>query len=136
MRVLDHVGIAVRSVAERRDFYETLGLEMGGEETVAGQKVRVALFELEGTRIELLEPTEDSSPIAGFLAKRGEGLHHLSFQVESIDETMSRLRRAGYALLSEQPQPGAHGTRVCFVHPRSAGGVLIELTERPAGDAP
>ena len=129
MRVLDHIGIAVRSLDERRKVYEALGLELSGEETVAEQKVRVAFLPVEGSRIELLEPTAPDSPIAGFLAKRGEGLHHLCFQVDDIVATMASLRAQGLALLSAEPQTGAHGARVCFIHPKSTGGVLIELWE-------
>jgi len=129
VRVLDHIGIAVRSLDERRKVYEALGLELSGEETVAEQKVRVAFLPVEGSRIELLEPTAPDSPIAGFLAKRGEGLHHLCFQVDDIVATMASLRAQGLALLSAEPQTGAHGARVCFIHPKSTGGVLIELWE-------
>jgi len=133
VRVVNHIGIAVRSLDERRKVYEALGLEVGGEEIVASQKVRVAFLPVEGTRIELLEPTAPDSPIAGFIDKRGEGLHHLSFQVPDIVATMESLRKKGFTLLSSEPQPGAHGARVCFVHPRSTGGVLIELWEGAEG---
>lgn len=129
MRTIDHIGIAVRSLAERRTLYEALGLELSGEETVAEQKVRVAFLPVEGTRLELLEPTAPDSPIAGFIEKRGEGLHHLCFAVGDIVATMERLRGLGVTLLSSEPQKGAHGARVCFIHPRSAGGVLIELSQ-------
>jgi methylmalonyl-CoA/ethylmalonyl-CoA epimerase len=129
VRVLDHIGIAVRSLDERRNVYEALGLELSGEETVAEQKVRVAFLPVEGSRIELLEPTAPDSPIAGFLEKRGEGLHHLCFRVDDIVAAMARLRAQGLALLSAEPQTGAHGARVCFIHPKSTGGVLIELWE-------
>ena len=129
MRVLDHIGIAVRSLDERRNVYEALGLELSGEETVAEQKVRVAFLPVEGSRIELLEPTAPDSPIAGFLEKRGEGLHHLCFRVDDIVAAMARLRAQGLALLSAEPQTGAHGARVCFIHPKSTGGVLIALWE-------
>jgi LAO/AO transport system kinase len=133
--VLDHIGIAVRSLAERAAVYQALGLEVTAEETVAEQKVRVAFLPVAGSRLELLEPTGPESPIAGFLAKRGEGLHHLCFRVDDIAATMARLRAAGLTLLSAEPQPGAHGAQVCFIHPRSTGGVLIELSQ-PAGGRP
>ncbi len=133
MKVLDHVGIAVRSLAERRKVYEALGLELSSEETVAEQKVRVAFLPVHGSRIELLEPTAPDSPIAGFLAKRGEGLHHLCFQVDDIVATMTELRAQGFALLSPAPEQGAHGARVCFIHPKSTGGVLIELRQQSEG---
>jgi methylmalonyl-CoA epimerase len=129
VRSIDHIGIAVRSLGERRKLYEALGLELSGEETVAEQKVRVAFLPVEGTRLELLEPTAPDSPIAAFIEKRGEGLHHLCLRVEDIAATMERLRSQGFTLLSSEPQRGAHGARVCFVHPKSAGGVLIELSQ-------
>ena len=135
MRTIDHIGIAVRSLDERRKLYEVLGLELSGEEVVAEQKVRVAFLPVEGTRIELLEPTAPDSPIAGFLEKRGEGLHHLCLAVEDIAGTFERLRAQGFALLTSEPQKGAHGARVCFIHPKSAGGVLIELSQ-PGGRHP
>lgn len=133
MRVLHHVGIAVRSLAERREVYEALGLAVEGEETVTAQKVRVAFLPVEGSRIELLEPTGPDSPIAGFIEKRGEGLHHLCFQVDDILAAMDTFRGQGFTLLTSEPQAGAHGARVCFVHPKSTGGVLIELWEGAEG---
>ena len=132
MRTIDHIGIAVRSLDERRKLYEALGLELSGEETVAEQRVRIAFLPVAGTRLELLEPTTPDSPIAGFIEKRGEGLHHLCLEVEDIVATMERLRSQGFNLLSSEPQKGAHGARVCFIHPKSAGGVLIELSQ-PGG---
>jgi methylmalonyl-CoA/ethylmalonyl-CoA epimerase len=133
VRVLHHVGIAVRSLAERREVYEALGLAVEGEETVTAQKVRVAFLPVEGSRIELLEPTGPDSPIAGFIEKRGEGLHHLCFQVDDILAAMDTFRGQGFTLLTSEPQAGAHGARVCFVHPKSTGGVLIELWEGAEG---
>ena len=132
MRTIDHIGIAVRSLDERRKLYEALGLELSGEETVAEQRVRIAFLPVAGTRLELLEPTAPDSPIAGFIEKRGEGLHHLCLEVEDIVATMERLRSQGFNLLSSEPQKGAHGAQVCFIHPKSAGGVLIELSQ-PGG---
>jgi len=129
MRVIDHIGVAVRSLEERAAFYRALGLEVEGEETVSEQKVRVAFVPVEGTRVELLEPTAKDSPIARFIDKRGEGLHHLCFRVEDVRKSMADLAAAGFRLLSDEPQMGAHGALVCFVHPASAGGVLIELSQ-------
>lgn len=129
MRTIDHIGIAVRSIEERLGFYRALGLEPEGGEDVAGQKVRVAFLPVEGTRLELLEPTAEDSPVGAFIAKRGEGLHHICFQVDDIRSTMRRLEAEGFRLLSAEPVPGAHGSLVCFVHPRSGGGVLIELAQ-------
>jgi methylmalonyl-CoA/ethylmalonyl-CoA epimerase len=130
---LDHIGIAVKSIAEGASFYEALGLEMTEIEEVFEQGVRVGFVPVGATRIELLEPIDEASPIARHLERRGPGLHHLCFYVADIVVAMESLRTAGYELLSDEPQPGAHGCRVCFVHPRSGGGVLIELSQPPAG---
>jgi len=130
---LDHIGIAVGALEEVRAFYEAMGLQVSGTEEVAEQGVRVAFLPVEGTRLELLEATTQGSPIARHVERRGPGLHHLCFRVDDIEATMARLAAAGVRLLSEQPQPGAHGALVCFVHPRSTGGVLVELSQ--PGDA-
>lgn len=129
MKRIDHIGVAVRSLDERLAFYRALGLVQEGSEEVPEQKVRVAFLPVEGTRIELLEPTAEDSPIARFIDKRGEGLHHIAFHVEDIRATMAALAREGFQLLSEHPVTGAHGSQVCFVHPRSTGGVLLELCQ-------
>lgn len=129
MSVLHHVGIAVRSLEERLAFYRALGMEVAGREEVPSEKVKVAFLPVEGTCVELLEASAPDSPIAAFLNKRGEGLHHLCFEVEDIWATMAALAAAGYQLLSAEPRAGAHGSEVCFVHPKSAGGVLVELRQ-------
>jgi len=129
MNRLNHVGVAVSSLDERTAIYRALGLELKGCEVVESEKVRVAFLPVEGSQIELLEPTSQDSPLAGFLAKRGEGLHHLCFEVDDIRATMATLKAQGYELLSSEPRPGAHGSEVCFIHPRSGGGVLIELCQ-------
>ncbi len=126
---LDHIGIAVSSLAEGAAFYEALGLEVTGTDEVPEQGVRVAFLTVGDTRIELLEPTGPESPIARHLEKRGPGMHHLCVRVDDIEAAMRRLADAGYQLLSDEPQPGAHGCRVCFVHPKSTGGVLLELSQ-------
>lgn len=129
MRELDHIGIAVSSIERRLGAYAALGLEVEGREEVASEKVRVAFLPLGDARIELLEPTGPDSPIAGFIAKRGEGIHHLCVRVDDIRSAMAELKANGLELLSDEPRPGAHGTLVCFVHPRSSGGVLLELSQ-------
>ena len=129
MRRLDHIGIAVSSIEERLEVYRALGLEVAGREEVTSEKVRVAFLPVGETRIELLEPTEAVSPVAAFIARRGEGIHHLCIRVDDIRVAMAELKSKGLQLLSDEPRPGAHGTLVCFVHPRSAGGVLIELSQ-------
>lgn len=129
MRKIDHIGVAVTSLQERLGLYRALGLVQEGSEEVPEQKVRVAFLPVEGTRLELLEPTAEDSPIARFIAKRGEGLHHIALQVEDIHAAMAALAREGFRLLSDHPVVGAHGSLVCFVHPSSTGGVLLELCQ-------
>ncbi len=126
---LDHIGIAVESIDSGLAVYLALGLEVEGVEEVEDQKVRVAFLPVGDTRIELLEPTDATSPIARHLERRGAGLHHICFGVPDIRATMAQLSGEGYRLLSEEPLRGAHDCLVCFVHPKSAGGVLIELSQ-------
>jgi methylmalonyl-CoA/ethylmalonyl-CoA epimerase len=129
-RRIDHLGIAVRSIAEARGFWEALGLVVSGIEEVPQEGVRVAMLTVGESRIELLEPTRDDSPIAKFLAKSGPGLHHLCVTSEAIGDDDAVLRAAGVELLRAAPTPGAEGALVQFVHPKSAGGVLVELSQR------
>jgi methylmalonyl-CoA/ethylmalonyl-CoA epimerase len=128
---IEHIGIAVRSIAEARRFYESLGLHVEAIEEVPQEGVRVALIPCGESRIELLEPTTDDSPIAKFLEKRGPGLHHLCLASNDVRSDDARLREGGYQVLRPEPTRGAGGCWVQFVHPKSAGGVLIELSESP-----
>jgi methylmalonyl-CoA/ethylmalonyl-CoA epimerase len=130
---LDHIGIAVTSLAQGRAFWEALGMSLQGVEEVPEQRVRVGFIDAGGACIELLEATSPDSPIARQLDKRGPGLHHLCVRVDDIRAAMAALKAQGYQLLSDEPQAGAHGCQVCFVHPRSAGGVLLELSQ-PVAD--
>ncbi len=130
---IDHVGIAVASIAEARRFWEALGLTVGHVEEVAAEGVRVAMLAIGESRIELLEPTRPDSAVAKFLEKRGPGIHHLCLASDDVAADDARLRAAGVELLRPEPTPGAGGAKVQFVHPRSAGGVLVELSEDPAG---
>jgi len=130
MTTIDHIGIAVQSLAQSIPLYEALGLEVRGVEEVSEQGVRVALLPAGDSRVELLEPTGAESPIARHLERRGPGLHHICLRVPDIRSAMARLVEEGYTLLSEEPQKGADGCLVCFVHPKSTGGVLLELAER------
>ena len=132
--VLDHIGIAVESIDERIGFYRALGLEVEGYDEVPEQGVRVAFLPVGDSRLELLEPTGPNTPIARHLERRGPGLHHICLRVPNIRAAMVRLADQGHALLSEEPQIGAHGCLVCFVHPKSTGGVLLELSQA-AGEA-
>lgn len=130
MTRLDHIGIAVRSL-ETAKIYEALGLAVAHVETVETQKVKTAFIPVGGeANIELLEPTSPESPIAKFIEKRGEGIHHLCFRVENIEAELAKLKAQGYRLVNEHPVPGAHGCRVAFLHPSAGSGVLIELSEK------
>ncbi len=129
MTQIDHLGIAVKSLAQAKEFYERLGLEVMPEETVEAERVRLAMVPVGESRIELLEPTSPDSPIAKFLAKRGEGLHHVALHVSDLSGTVERLKATGTRLISDEIRIGAGGHRYVFVHPSSAGGVLLELVE-------
>ena len=126
---IDHIGIAVRSIAEARKLYEALGLAVTGIEEVPQEGVRVAMIACGASRIELLEPLSEDSPIAKFLEKRGPGVHHLCLASNDVRSDDARLRDAGYQVLRPEPTRGAGGCWVQFVHPKSTGGVLLELSE-------
>lgn len=126
---IDHLGIAVKSLAAAKTIYETLGLTISQEEEVAGEQVRLLMVEVGESRFELLEPTSESSPIAKFLTKRGEGLHHVSLRVPDLAAAIEKLKAKGIRLVSDQIKIGAGGHHYIFVHPSSAGGVLLELVE-------
>ncbi|MFD1864131.1 methylmalonyl-CoA epimerase [Planococcus chinensis] len=131
MKKVDHIGIAVRNLEEVIPYYtETLGCPLLKIEEVASQKVRVAFIDAGNIKLELLEPMDESSPIAKFMEKRGEGIHHIAFGVEDIDTRMADLREKGVQLLSEEAKPGAGGAMVAFLHPKSSNGVLYELCEK------
>ncbi len=126
---IDHLGIAVRSIDEALRFYQDqLGLNTAARDTVTQEKVNVAMLPLDGSRIELLEPTEPDSPVGKFLNKRGEGLHHVALKVPDLAAAIERLKASGARLLNE-PRAGAGGHLYVFVHPSSTGGVLLELIQ-------
>ena len=129
MYMIDHLGIAVKSLAEARKFYEKLGLEVQSEETVAHEKVKVAMIQVGESRIELLEPLNSDSVIAKYLAKRGEGLHHIAIHVPDLAHSVEELKAAGTRFVSDEIKIGAGGHLYVFVHPSSAGGVLVELVQ-------
>jgi methylmalonyl-CoA epimerase len=129
MLSIDHIGVAVKSVAAAKGIYEKLGLKLAPEETVEAEQVRVVMVPMGESRIELLEPTSPDSVVARFIAKRGEGLHHVSLRVPNLEDAVERLKKEGVRLVSEQIKVGAGGHRYVFVHPSSAGGVLLELVE-------
>ncbi|MGA3015638.1 MAG: methylmalonyl Co-A mutase-associated GTPase MeaB [Bryobacteraceae bacterium] len=128
---IDHLGIAVKSLEQAAAFYESIGLAVGHRETVAAEKVHVAMLPAGDSRIELLEPSDADSPIGKFLEKRGPGLHHLALRVPDLNAAVERLRASGARLLNE-PRRGAGGHLYVFVHPASAGGVLLELIQESA----
>ena len=133
MKVLkiDHLGIAVNSIEEARKlFHDILGLEFEGTETVQEQKVTTAFFPVGESEVELLESTDPDGPIARYLEKRGEGIQHIAFRVDNLEEALARLKDKGIRLIDEKPRRGAGGAKIAFLHPKSTHGVLIELSER------
>jgi methylmalonyl-CoA/ethylmalonyl-CoA epimerase len=133
-KAVNHIGIAVRALDQHRDYYErVLGATYEGSEDVAAQKVRVAFYRIGpadgGVLIELLEPTAADSPIAKFIEKRGEGVHHVAYTVVDIEARLAALKQDGAVLIDEAPRQGAHHTRIAFLHPKSSAGILTELVE-------
>jgi methylmalonyl-CoA epimerase len=129
MAQIDHIGIAVKSLAAAKSIYEKLGLSISPEETVEQERVRVVMVPVGESRIELLEATSEDSTIAKFIANRGEGLHHVCLRVPDLPAAVARLKKDGVRLVSEEIKTGAGGHKYVFVHPSSAGGVLLELVE-------
>jgi methylmalonyl-CoA epimerase len=126
---IDHLGIAVKSLAAAKSIYEKLGLQVSPEEIVEQEKVRLVMVPVGESRLELLEPTSDDSTVARFIAKRGEGLHHICLRVSHLAATVERLKNDGVRMVSNEIKTGAGGHRYIFVHPQSAGGILLELVE-------
>ena len=127
---LEHVGVAVKSIAEARRLYEeALGLTFGGEEVLAEQGLKLVFFDAGGVKIELLEGLGDD-PISKFIEKRGAGIHHLCFKVDDVEAAAASLKADGYEFVTEAPYEGGHGTRVIFMRPQSTFGVLVELLEK------
>jgi methylmalonyl-CoA/ethylmalonyl-CoA epimerase len=132
VRGVHHIAIVVPSIAEARKTYEgVLGLSASAPEYVADQKVNVLVTYAGEQRIELVEPAAPDSPVTRFLEKTGGGLHHVAYRVDDVAAAIAALKAAGVRLIDEAPRPGAHGTRIAFVHPKSTGGVLSELVEEP-----
>jgi methylmalonyl-CoA/ethylmalonyl-CoA epimerase len=127
---LDHIGIAVSDLSEALRFYrDALGLEVESPEEVPSQRVRAHFIPAGESALELLEATDDTSPIAKYTAKRGPGLHHITLRVDDIVAALARLKQRGVRLIDDAPRPGAHGSLVAFIHPSSAHGVLVELKQ-------
>ena len=128
---IDHIGIAVSDLEKMINLYrDQLGLDFKGVEDVEEQKVRVAFFPIGESKMEFLEPTEATSPVGKFIEKKGEGVHHLAFRVDDIEAKLEELKAKGIELIDEKPRYGAGGAKIAFLHPRSTGGVLVELCQR------
>lgn len=126
-----HIGIAVESIENASAFYrDILNAKFEGIEEFLPQKVKIAVLGIDGVKIELLEAMSEDSPISKFVEKRGAGIHHIAFWTENIEKTIDRLKSSGYAMIDEKPRRGMHDTRIVFLHPKSTGGVLVELVER------
>ena len=127
---IDHIGIAVKSLTDAVKVYEnSLGLKVAGYETVEDQGVKLAMIPLGDSRLELLEPLHAQSPVEKFMAKRGEGIHHIAVAVDNIEEALARFKASGARLIDAVPRRGAHNSRIAFIHPSSTNGVLLELVE-------
>ncbi|MCT4633308.1 MAG: methylmalonyl-CoA epimerase [Firmicutes bacterium] len=128
---VDHIGIAVKNLDETLKFYtEVLGLELGGTELVEDQKVKVAFLPLGDTEVELLESTSPDGPIAKYIEKNGEGIQHIAFKVDNIEEAIKHMEDKGMRMIDQEPRYGAGGAKIAFVHPKSSHRVLVELSER------
>jgi len=128
---LDHIAIAVKSIEERLKIWrDILGFKLEVIEDVLDQKVKVAVLDINGQHIELLEPLEETSTISKFIEKKGEGLHHLCFEVENIESMLLNMKKQGIKLIDEVPKIGASGKKIAFIHPKDMGGVLIELSQK------
>jgi len=128
---IDHLGIAVNSIDEGKNFWSgMLGLDFEGTETVFEQKVTTAFFPVGESEVELLESTAPDGPVAKYIEKRGQGIQHVAFRVENIEEALEELKAKGVKLIDETPRQGAGGAKIAFLHPKSTSGVLVELCER------
>ncbi len=129
---IDHIAIAVNDIDDVVRFYtDTLKLDLSGVEVVTGQKAKVGFLKIGESNIELVQPASDDSSLVKFLETRGPGIHHICFEVEDIQKEVEELKKQGVRMIDETPRPGAHNTRVAFIHPKSSGGVLIELNQLP-----
>ncbi len=130
LKKINHIGIAVASLEEAMPFYGgMLRMSFKGVEEVAGYRVKVAFFQIGESKIELLEPTDEESFLAAFLKEHGPGIHHIAYEVEDLDAAIRQLEAGGVSMLDRSPRPGAHGTRVAFLHPESSQGLVTELCQ-------
>ena len=131
--IIDHIGVAVKSIDAALEFWEgMLGVSCHGVEEVAEQKVKTAFLPLKDSEVELLEPTAEDSPVAKFIAKKGEGMHHMALRVDDLEAALAELKAKGVRLIDEKPRRGAGGALIAFIHPAATGGVLLELCQRQA----
>ena len=129
---IHHLGYAVQSIEAASRFYEVnFDAELSGPETVEGQGIVATMFRVGGSAVELMQPTRPDSPVGKFLARRGEGFHHVAYQVDDLERVLAHLRSNGVQLIDERPRIGVGGTRMAFVHPKGTFGVLTELVELP-----
>ena len=132
IKKIAHLGIAVKNLEEAKRFYQdVLGLKCDGEEEVPSQKVKTAFFTVGDVSIELLESTDPEGPIAKSIEKRGEGIHHLAYEVADIEAALAEMKAKGVRLVDQEPREGAHGAKIAFIHPKASLGVLVELCEYP-----
>ena len=128
---IDHIGIAVNSIEEGKKFFtDMLGLQLQKTETVEEQKVKTGFFPITDSELELLESTSPDGPVAKYIASRGEGVQHIAFRVENIDEALKELKEKGIRLIDQEPRKGAGGAKIAFIHPKETSGVLVEICER------
>jgi methylmalonyl-CoA/ethylmalonyl-CoA epimerase len=136
LKKIHHIAVAVDNLDEAAKFYrDCLDLELTGIETVSAQKAKVGFFPIGQSSIELVEPAEPDSPLQKFLATKGQGVHHICFEVDDIEAEIKNLLEKGAIMIDQKPRPGAHNSKVAFLHPKSAGGVLIELVELAKGES-
>ncbi|ACN16327.1 glyoxalase/dioxygenase/bleomycin resistance family protein [Desulforapulum autotrophicum HRM2] len=128
---IDHLGVAVKSIEDGKNFWsDVLGMSFAGSETVDAQKVTTAFFPVGESEVELLESTSDDGPVARYIEKKGEGIQHVAFRVENIEEALAELKAKGIRLIDETPRLGAGGAKIAFLHPKATSGVLVELCQR------
>ena len=128
---IDHIGIAVKTIEQAGKFYtDVLGLKIQGIENVADQKVNVAFIPITDSEVELLESTHADGPVAKYIDARGEGIQHIAFRVENIEEALAELKAKGVRLIDQEPRKGAGGAKIAFIHPKETNGVLVEICER------
>lgn len=132
LKKINHIAIAVNNIEEAAKFYqEVMGLTLSGVEVVSAQKTRVGFFKIGESNIELVQPAEPDSPLTKFLETKGQGIHHICFEVDDVEAEVKSFIEKGATMIDQKPRPGAHGAKVAFVHPKSSNGVLIELCELP-----